>query len=166
MAQKLTEQDGRRGLQDHLLEKAALAHAKHGAGIDAEVMLRILDDREIVRYPLGIRFDASELEPGEFAHVAQVGEHPRQGYCLFVHPDLEARRDLWPLVIAYYIPPVNYGDIADAEECELFGASLLGMDVEEYYQALCAIADALPTPARGSEGGHGPSTAPATERDP
>ncbi len=147
MAQKLTEQDGRRALRDHLLEKAALARQRHGPVIDDAAIMRVLDDRDIVRYPMGIRFDAAGLETGEFAHAMPLGEHPREGFCLFVHPVFERQRDLWPLLIAYHIPPVNYGDIADAEDCERFGAALLGFDVEDYYSVLCEAADSLPPPS-------------------
>jgi hypothetical protein len=82
-----------------------------------------------------------------------------------VHPSIEARRDLWPLVLAYYVPPVNYGDIADAEECELFGAAVLGMEVEEYYERLCSLADSLPRPPASPAEGLG-EPRPFVARDP
>lgn len=146
MAQKLTEHDGRRALRDHLLEKAALARERYGPVIDDAGIMRVLDDRDVVRYPMGVRFDAAGLEVGEFAHAMPLGEHPREGFCLFVHPVFERQRDLWPLLIAYHIPPVNYGDIADAADCEVFGAALLGFDVEDYYSALCEMADSIAAP--------------------
>jgi hypothetical protein len=162
MPRQLTEHDGRIALRDHIRDRAGAARRRHGPSIDDATILRVLDDREAVRYPVRIQFDAGVLQPGEFAVALQLGEHPREGYCLFIHPCLEPRRDLWPLVIAYHIPPVNYGDIADAEDCELFGACLLGMHVEAYYHALCKIADSIPTDAipeeRGAAGkrpGHG-----------
>lgn len=144
MAHRLTEHDGRVALRDHILERTAAARARYGPLIDDAAIMRILDDREIVRYPLGVRFDAAPLQPGEFAFAMPVGEHPREGFCLFIHPSFEQRRDLWPRLIAYHIPPVNYGDIADAEDCELFGASLLGLTTDSYYEALCDLADTLP----------------------
>ena len=150
MAQRLTEQDGRRALRDHLIEKAALARERHGPVINDAAIMRVLDDRDIVRYPMGVRFDAAGLEPGEFAHALPLGEHPREGFCLFVHPAFEHQRDLWPLLIAYHVPPVNYGDIADAEDCERFGAALLGLDVEDYYSLLCEAVDSLPPPPANS----------------
>jgi hypothetical protein len=143
MDRRLTEHDGRLALRDHVLERATVARAKHGPAIDASAIMRVLEDREVVRYPMGVRFDALGLNPGEFAHAEPLGEHPRQGFCLFVHPAFEARRDLWPVLIAYHIPPVNYGDIAEAEDCELFGATLLGLGVDEYYDVLCELADSI-----------------------
>lgn len=154
MDRRPTEEDGRLALRGHIRERAAMARARHGPRIDDAAILRILDDREVVRYPLGVRFDAAPLLPGEFAHAVALGEHPREGFCLFVHPAFEGRRDLWPLLFAYHIPPVNYGDIATAEDCELFGAVLLGIDQDEYYEALCRLSDSIGA-------GGAPQTGPA-----
>ena len=51
--------------------------------------------------------------------------------------------DLIPLLIAYYIPSVNYGDVVSHVEAELFGATLLSLDVDEYYKILCSVADSV-----------------------
>lgn len=144
--ERLTEGDGRRALRDHVLERAHLARAKHGPVIDADGIMKVLDDRTIVRYPVGVRFDTAGLKKGEIAHAEPLGEHPSAGFCLFVHPAFEARRDLWPLLMAYHIPPINYGDITEPDDCEAFGAALLGLGVEDYYQQLCAAADSIATP--------------------
>ena len=143
MGERITGEDGKRALRDHVLERAALARARYGPVMDEAAMMRMLDDRAIVRYPMGVRFDDAGLEPGEFAHAAALGEHPKEGFCLFIHPRFEGRRDVWPLLIAYHVPAVNYGDITEPEDCEAFGAALLGMGVEEYYGALCGLADEL-----------------------
>ncbi len=153
MERRLTEQDGRTALRDHVVEKAAVARARYGPMIDSDAICRVLDDREIVRYPTGLRFDAGPLRAGEFAYAAPLGEHPRQGYCLFVHPWFEPRKDRWAPLIAYHIPPINYGDIAAEDDCEAFGAALLGMEQEEYYRLLCELADSIPAPTgqKGTE---------------
>jgi hypothetical protein len=143
MEQRLTEADARRSLKDHLFEKARNAHLKFGFSIDAPTILRIVDSRDVVRYPMGIRFDAGPLVSGEFACLEALGDHPSRGFCLFVHPCFEKQPDVLPMIVAYYIPSVNYGDIVSNEEAELFGATLLGMDVEEYYGALCELSDAV-----------------------
>jgi hypothetical protein len=146
MERRLTEHDGRMALRDHVLEKARAARGRHGPVIDHDAILRLLDDREVVRYPVGVRFDAGTLRPGEFAHAEPLGDHPSRGFCLFIHPLFEHRREVWPLLIAYHIPPVNYGEIAGAGDCELFGATLLGLEADEYYRALCTLADSIPSP--------------------
>jgi hypothetical protein len=38
---------------------------------------------------------------------------------------------------------INYGSIVEAEHAELYGATLLGLEVDTYYQALCELADAM-----------------------
>jgi hypothetical protein len=144
MEHRLTEADAKRSLKDHVFEKARNAHLKFGFAIDAPAIMRILDSREVVRYPVGIRFDAGPLQPGEFACLEALGEHPSQGFCLFVHPCCQNRPEVLPLIVAYYIPSVNYGEIVSSDEAELFGSTLLGMDREEYYHALCELSDSIP----------------------
>ena len=138
-----SEHDGMRALRDHVLERARVARTKHGPAITAEVMTRLLADPQVVRYPVTVRFDALGLQPGEFAHAEQNGAHPRDGFTLFVHPSLQLRHEILPLVMAYHVPPINYGDIAEPEDCEAFGAALLNLPVAEYYRRLCEIADSL-----------------------
>lgn len=144
MGQKLTEHDGRRALRDHLMEKAAAARAAYGPVVGVAQVLKMLEDREVVRYPVRVCFEGGGLLEGEFAYAAPLGEHPRDGFCLFVHPALEGQPALLPLLVAYHIPSINYGDIAAAEDCEAFGAELLGMDIDAYYDVLCDAADHLP----------------------
>ncbi|MFO0829388.1 MAG: hypothetical protein U0572_14720 [Phycisphaerales bacterium] len=153
MRPEISESDGRRALRDHACEKAAIARGRYGPIIDAAAILRILGDAEIVRYPTRLVFDAIGLMPGEFAHAAPLGEHPRDGFEVRVHPLFESRRDLWPLLVAYHLPPINYGDIVAPEDCEQFGAALLGMDVERYYETLCELSDSI-TDAACDDGSH------------
>ncbi len=138
-----TEADGRQALRDHLLERAAQARRKHGPHIGPDEIRRILDDREVMRYPTGLRFDAEPLRPGEFALAVALGTHPRAGFCLYVHPRFEQRPEAWAALLAYHIPPINYGDIVTPEDCEHFGAFLLGLGVEEYYARLCGYCDEI-----------------------
>ncbi len=145
MARKLTEQDARIALKDHLHDKAMQARLKNGLYIDAEMILKLLDDPTFVRYPVSIRFDDEPLLDGEFAAPIPLGEHPSAGFCLCIHPCFEQQPEAWPLLIAYHIPSINYGEIVSHEEAEHFGATLLGLDVEDYYQALCELADSIPT---------------------
>lgn len=144
MMRTLTEADGKRALRDHLLERAETARAKHGGMIDGAKIVRMLDDREVVRYPTGLRFDAGLLKEGEFGWAMPLGDHPSKGFCVVLHPCFENRPEDWPWLIAYHLPTINYGDIVEAEDCEAFGAALLGEDVERYYERLCALADSLP----------------------
>jgi hypothetical protein len=141
MNERPTPEDAQQSLRDHVHRKAREARAKCPGTIDRIAMLRLLEDRTVVRYPLGVRFDSEPLNHGEFACLEALGERPEDGFCLFIHPMFEPVHDLLPLLIAYYIPSVNYGDVATHVEAELFGATLLGLDIEEYYRILCSVAD-------------------------
>lgn len=138
-----TEHDGKIALREHAIDKAYAARTRHGPTIDLASIHSILEDRELVRFPVRVLFDARDLQPGEFAHAHPVGAHPRDGFILFVHPSLQHRDDVLPAALAYHIPPINYGDIADADDCLVFGAALLGLSVDAYYQRLCELADSL-----------------------
>lgn len=138
-----TAEEGQQALRDHVVARAAEVRSRLGGRVDRAAIFALLDDRSVVRYPLGVRFDAEPLRPSEFACLEALGAHPAEGFCLFVHPACEADDELLPLLIAYYIPSVNYGDVATHVEAELFGSTLLGIDREAYYRALCAVADAL-----------------------
>jgi len=140
----LHEEKGRSSLRDHIVEKAMAARLKYGLYIDADAITKMLDDPQVVRYPTGLRFDAEPLLPGEFAQALPLGEQPCDGFCVFVHPWFEKQQEIWPLLVAYHLVRINYGEITGPEEAELFGATLLGLDPDIYYKALCELADSLP----------------------
>ncbi|MBL9119107.1 MAG: hypothetical protein JNL80_04240 [Phycisphaerae bacterium] len=139
----ITPGSAQQSLRDHVLRKALDARARHGTPRDRAAVERIVADRDVIRYPLTIGIDADGLDAGEFAWLEPLGALPSDGHRLHVHPLLGPMDELLPLVIAYYIPSVNYGDIVGPEEAEAFGATLCGMAVEDYYATLCAIADRL-----------------------
>ena len=132
-----------RAFCDHLIAKAQTARVKYGLYIDADVIVAMLGDREVVRHPTSLCFDASPLQPHEFAYPQPLGFHPSDGFALCVHPAFRDQSENLPLLIAYHIPTINYGTIADTEAAELYGATLLGLDVETYYRALCELASAI-----------------------
>jgi len=139
------EHEAVEALHDHVRAKAHDARLRRGMLIDYPAILKILDDKSVVRYPVGVRFDAEPLRKGEFACLVPLGEHPGAGFCLYIHPHFQQQPDLLPLLIAYYIPSVNYGDVAGHVEAELFGSTLLGLEREHYYETLCAAADSIAT---------------------
>jgi len=141
---QLTEENGYEALQGHVVDKALAARTKYGPEIDWAAMLEILKDPEFVRFPVGVRFDDEALLNGEFAYAAALGKRPSDGFCLFVHPCFQSREDVLPMLVAYHVPAINYLDIATHKESELFGATLLGLRVDEYYETLCDLADSMP----------------------
>ena len=146
---KPTVRDGAVALCDHVRAIAGAAREKYGPVIDLAAMHCILEDRRIVRYPVSLVFDDSALEDGEFAHPHPNGCAPRDVFTIFIHPFFQERPDDLPLLMAYPLVRVNYGDVASQEEAEVFGAALLGMDQDAYYDAVCRLADAIPARVGG-----------------
>ncbi len=142
---KAVAEQAKQAFHEHLVEKATAARFKYGLYIDTDAVLKMLDDETVVRYPTTLVFDASPLQPHEFAYPQPIGFHASDGYALCLHPYFRPQRELWPLLIAYHVPVINYGSIVETPEAELYGATLLGMEVEAYYQALCELADAMAT---------------------
>ncbi len=143
MRQQRTQSHTSPSLPGRVTEQAERARRRYGPVIDDSAILRILQDREVVRYPVHLRFDCESLEYGEFAHAEPIGDHPGAGFCLYIDPTFEHRPDVWPLLFAYHIPFINDAAIATHDDCELFGATLLAMHPEEYYESLCELADSM-----------------------
>ena len=151
MSNENLEQQARGALREHAASVGADARARYGA-VDWATLPRILEDRAVVRFPVDVVFDSAALQKGEFAWAEPVGDHPRDGYRLAVHPMFESREDVLPLLVAYHIPVVNYGDVTTNEEAEAFAAALLGMNQDDYYRQICALADELPGSASNGSG--------------
>ena len=153
MPHKLTLEDGRLSLAAHAAAKGAEIRAKYGPRIGWAQLARILADRECVRYPSTLAFDASPLQPGECAYPQPSGERPEDGFRLCVHPYFSVEPDRVPLLALYQVVAINYGAFASPDDAEAFGAAALGMPREDYYGALCAMADEISgDPADGQEG--------------
>lgn len=140
----LTEEAGKSALREHVVAKAFTARERHGPEFDLAALERLFLDPECVRFPTTIRFDAGPLRAGEFAWPQPVGESPKEGFVLNVHTAFEGRAEALSLICAYHVVAVNYLDVATNVEAELFGATLLGIEVDDYYTRLCGLADELP----------------------
>lgn len=145
---KPSVRDGALALRDHVVAVATTAREKYGPTIDLEAIYRILEDRTLVRYPVRVEFDDAALEPGEFAYPKPLGNPATAGFALYLHPQFERATRVLPLLIAYQLVRVNYGDLATSDEAELFGAALLGMTPGDYYNAVCAAADSILSAAK------------------
>jgi hypothetical protein len=118
-------------------------HRKYGPRIGWSELLRLLQDRDFVRYSCEIVFDAALLRPGELAHPVAKGEHPRDGFSMHVHPFFISRLEQVPVLVLYQLVLVNYGAFAVAADAEAFGAAALGLERDDYYETLCRLADEL-----------------------
>jgi len=134
--------DAHRALVAHLVSKAQAARHRYGK-LDGESILRLLADPSVVRRPVTLHFDRAPLQPGELAFASPVGFHAGDGYALIVHPWLEARPEWLPLVVALHIPLINYGPVIEEDQAIEYGAALLGMTADAYYEALCVLLDAI-----------------------
>ena len=143
MAIQLTAEGAKESLTTHVEAKGIEVFLKYGPQIGWGELQRLLQDRAYVRYPCTIVFDAAPLQPGEFAYAAPNGESPEDGFTLAVHPLFMLQLEQVPLLVLYHLPTVNYGAFASSDDAETFGAAALGLTRDEYYAALCELADQL-----------------------
>jgi len=136
-------QDARQSLNAAAAATGTGIYEKYGPRIGWEQLVQILQDRTCVRYPCEIVFDAGVLEAGEFAHPVPRGGRPEDGFTIYVHPFFMAQLEQVPLLVLYQLVLVNYGTFAAPEDAETFGAAALGLPREEYYHAVCHLADQL-----------------------
>jgi hypothetical protein len=139
----LSADDAKQSLTDHAAGKGVEIHLKHGPIIGWSQLLHILEDPSCVRYPCQIIFDQRELLSGELAHVVPKGDRPEDGFTVYVHPKMLTQLDKAPLVVLYQLVVVNYGPFASSADAEVFGAGALGMTTDDYYRALCRLADEI-----------------------
>jgi hypothetical protein len=143
MAIPPTADDGRQSLNAHVAAKGDEIRVKYGPHLGWAELQRILQDRTCVRYPCDIVFDAAPLQSGEFAHPVARGESPEEGFDLYVHPYFMMQPERIPYLVLYQLVLVNYGGFASPDDAETFGACAMGLPKEEYYQALCELADEI-----------------------
>jgi hypothetical protein len=143
MATKLTADDAKQSLTAHVEAKGIEAYLKYGPQIGWGELQRLLSDRAYARYPCRIEFDAAALMAGECAHAAQQGASPEDGFTMFVHPLFMLELGRVSYLVLYQLVAVNYGEFASADDAETFGAAALGLTRDEYYAALCAMADEI-----------------------
>ena len=130
-------------VSEHAAEKAKEIHEKYGPVIDYPVLLRILEDRKSIRYPIEIRFVSDGVEPGLFGLTELASKDPSDGYIISLHSHFRDRLEAIPALILYQSVVVNYGDLATAMDAEIFGAGVLGMERDDYYALVADLTDSL-----------------------
>jgi hypothetical protein len=150
MAPPLKAPDARQSLNARVAATGAEIYEKYGPRIGWTQLQQVLGDRSCVRYPCEIVFDAASLQTGEFAHPVAKGDHPQDGFTLYVHPLFMLQLDQVPLLVLYQLVLVNYGAFASPDDAETFGAAALGLPKDEYYHTLCRLADGLQPTASAS----------------
>jgi hypothetical protein len=143
MPRTLTPEDARESLTAHVAAKGAEIRAKYGPAIGWAQLQAILADSDCVRYPCELAFDAVPLLPEECAFPLPKGARPEDGFRLCVHPYFSVDPGRVVLLALYQLVAINYGAFASPADAEVFGSTALGMAREDYYAALCAMADEI-----------------------
>ena len=158
MSRELTADEARQSLSEHVAAKGAGIFEKYGPCIGWNQLLRLLQDRACVRYPCTVAFDPAPLQKGECAYARPNGDKPEEGFVIHIHPLFMTRMDRVAHLALYQLVVVNYGQFASSDDAEVFGAAALGISRDQYYQALCEMADWLQEQSCGCGGGGGEPT--------
>ncbi|MGD0536398.1 MAG: hypothetical protein ABSC03_02005 [Verrucomicrobiota bacterium] len=141
-----TQADARQSLNAHVAAKGGEIHGKYGPHLGWSELLRLLEDPACVRYPCDIVFGDGPLQTGEMAFPEPKGARPEDGFTIYVHPCFATQRERVPALVLYQLVVVNYGAFASADDAETFGAAALGLSLDDYYRALCDLADVMGQP--------------------
>lgn len=125
----------------HAEHAAERAKAKLGGDLCKENLDRFLTDPDCLRYPTALKFSAEGIDANLFAEPFFDKSGDLQTCRLHVHPRFESKQDLLPLFVAYFAAVINYGQVVTPALCERYGAALLGIKEEAFYQRLCEAAD-------------------------
>ena len=144
MAEEVTIEQGQQALAEHAREMGCDLRAKYGALTDHSSLLRLLEDSDFVRFPVTLMFESRRIEPGLFGFVEGVSDNPSDGYTLVLHPHFQDRAEDLAALVLYQLVKVNYGDFATCHDAECFGAAVLDMEQEAYYEFICRLTDGIP----------------------
>lgn len=128
-------------LRAHAVEAAARCRAKMGGPLSTETLALYLHDRACSRYPLVLVFDDTDLEEHQFAQPFFFGDEHERTCTLRIHPRFQDRPEEVPYLVAYIAAAISYGELASARLCEQYGAALVGMEEQEFYELICKIVD-------------------------
>lgn len=139
------------GLRDHLLEQATFAHRKHGpltpATLDA-----FLKDADCIRYPTRLVYEFGEMALHQFAQPEPDPRDPSgNSRVIYLRPILRHHPERVVEAVAYMLPVANYGDVVQDDHCLLYGATLLGLTTDEFYERVCRLAELVGTEPRFRE---------------
>ncbi|PIE02888.1 MAG: hypothetical protein CSA81_05140 [Acidobacteria bacterium] len=136
----------KQSLSEHVKRRAAFIRDKYELGSPAKIRKELLDvmlsDREVARFPTELFF-TSQIEEGLFGICRKKSEDPRDGYQILLHSSLKDMGNKLAMFVFYLLVQVNYGDFASCQEAELFAASILDVQVDDYYRELCHLVDTV-----------------------
>ncbi len=142
-SEAMGKEEAHAALCDHARRTGYLIHERFGPAIDLATVERMLEDPDVVRFPVSLLYDATALEGEEIAYPLPVDGDPLNGYTMYLHPALEGDPEDAVRAILYALVVVNYGAVADGAVAEAFGAAALGIEEEQYYKQICSLVDAI-----------------------
>ena len=134
---------GEESLKDHLVDTAILAHQLY-APVVGNSLNEFIANRDLLRHPIRISFEMGSMAPHQFAQPEQRDDE----LVLCVHPDLKNSEQDLAYAVAYFVPVINYGALINDDHCLVYGATLFGLTIDEYYQELCRMANRVGAPSR------------------
>ena len=130
----------RSALTRHAEAAVARTKARLGGPLTASNLTAFLEDRACLRFETRLVFTNDGLEPHQFAQPFFEGG-PGSYVCrLHVRPRFAGRTGVLHYLVAYMAAAIDYGDVADADLCEMVGAALVGLSREDYCRALNVLA--------------------------
>lgn len=141
MSEAELEHLGQQSLREHVVAQAQVARGKHAPfmGHQLDALLR---DPECLRHPVRLVFEFGEMALHQFGQPDIDWRNTAEdGRVIYLRPMLRERPEQVLLAVAYLIPLVNYGDVVTDEVCVAYGSTLLGLEPNEFYARICALAD-------------------------
>lgn len=134
---------GEESLRSRLLEQAVLARRRY-APLTPARLEALLQDPDCVRYPTRLVYELGDMAPHQFAQPdidIEPAERGERTCRLYMRPRLQEHAEWVVPAVAYMLPVINYGAVVTDEHCLLYGAALLGLTEEAYYEQVCHLAD-------------------------
>lgn len=144
LEKKLTEEDCLKALHSHAAEKGCAIFENYGPVITDAILQEILANDELTRFPVELKFSSGNIPAEMFGVVSENKTEGKLTYTMHIHEHFKNETGVLPFLVLYLLVSVNYGSAADCEVAEIFASSALGMDQDDYYNQLCALADSIP----------------------
>ncbi|MCC6155399.1 MAG: hypothetical protein IT367_16645 [Candidatus Hydrogenedentes bacterium] len=135
----------RQCLMSHAQETASRALDRLGGPLSLDNLDAFLMDSDCVKYRAQIVFDSTPLEPRQFALPVFHGGSSQRVCKLYVHPYFASAREYLPLIVAYMAGAINFGGSVPLSFCEMYGAALMQMPQEDFYDAIRAVTRLVPS---------------------
>lgn len=128
-------------LRKHALKSAKETKAKLGGPLTTDNLQKFLTDKRCLRYETTLCFDSEGLDPHQFAEPTFENVDSERHCVLHIRSKYENHPEKVLLIVAYMAAAINYSQAASAPLCELLGAALVDMKIDDFYEKVCAIAD-------------------------